>query len=84
MLNLVSSLATLVGGVFAYFALQSMQSVVPTLLALAAASMIYVAVADLIPGLHKQTQLRDTVQQVVLIALGISSIFIINLLVGAG
>ncbi|MFY9260555.1 MAG: ZIP family metal transporter [Gallionella sp.] len=84
MLNLVSSLATLVGGVLAYFALQSMQSVVPTLLALAAASMIYVAVADLIPGLHKQTQLRDTVQQVVLIALGISSILIINLLVGAG
>jgi zinc and cadmium transporter len=84
MLNLVCSLATLVGGVLAYFALQSMQSVVPTLLALAAASMIYVAVADLIPGLHKQTQLRDTVEQVVLIALGISSIFIINWLVGAG
>ena len=84
MLNLVSSLATLVGGVLAYFALQSMQNIVPTLLALAAASMIYVAVADLIPGLHKQTQLRDTVEQVVLIALGISSILIINLLVGAG
>jgi len=29
--------------------------------------MIYVAVADLIPGLHKRTQLRDTVQQVLLI-----------------
>ncbi len=84
MLNLVSSLATLVGGVLAYFALQTLQSTVPTLLALAAASMLYVAVADLIPGLHKQTQLRDTIEQVVLIALGISSIFIINLLVGAG
>ena len=82
MLNLVSSLATLVGGVLAYFALQSMQNIVPTLLALAAASMIYVAVADLIPGLHKRTQLRDTVEQVVLIALGISSIFFVNLAVG--
>ncbi len=82
LLNLVSSLATLVGGVLAYYALQSMQHAVPTLLALAAASMIYVAVADLIPGLHKRTQLRDTVEQVVLIALGVSSIFFVNLAVG--
>ena len=79
--NLLSSLATLVGGVLAYYALQSMQSVVPTLLALAAASMIYVAVADLIPGLHQRTKLRDTLEQVVLIALGVSSIFLVKLLV---
>ncbi len=81
LLNLVSSLATLAGGVLAYYALQSMQSFVPILLALAAASMIYVAVADLIPGLHKRTQLRDTVEQVVLIVLGISSIFSVYLAV---
>src|SRR4030065_1990479 len=56
--NLLSSLATLVGGLLAYFALSAVQGVVPGLLALAAASMIYVAVADLIPGLHKRTQLR--------------------------
>jgi len=49
---------------------KTMQSWIPSLLALAAASMIYVAVADLIPGLHKRTQLRDTVQQVLLILLG--------------
>jgi zinc and cadmium transporter len=83
LLNLVSSFATLLGGVLAYFALESMQSVVPNLLALAAASMIYVAVADLIPGLHKRTRLRDTIEQVVLIALGVSSIFLVNLTVGA-
>jgi len=81
LLNLLSSLATLLGGVLAYYALQSMQSIVPTLLALAAASMIYVAVADLIPGLHKRTTLRDTLEQVVLIALGISSIVLVQLLV---
>jgi zinc and cadmium transporter len=51
-----------------------MQSLVPYLLAFAAASMIYVAVADLIPGLHKRTQLRDTVQQVVLILLGVGTV----------
>ncbi len=79
--NLLSSFAMLTGGVLAYFALQSVQSIVPTLLALSAASMIYVAVADLIPGLHKRTQLRDTVQQVALIALGVGSIFLIGALV---
>jgi len=73
-LNLISSLATLVGGVLAYYALQGLQSWTPYILALSAASMIYIAVADLIPGLHKRTQLRDTVQQVVLIALGVATV----------
>ena len=79
--NVLSSLAMLAGGVLAYFALQFVQSLVPTLLALAASSMIYVAVADLIPGLHKRAQLRDTAQQVALIALGVGSILLIGVLV---
>jgi zinc and cadmium transporter len=63
-----------VGGILAYVALSHMQALVPVFLALAAASMIYVAVADLIPGLHKRTELRATAQQVLLIAAGIASI----------
>ncbi|MHB1237352.1 MAG: ZIP family metal transporter [Gallionella sp.] len=81
LVNLLSSLATLLGGVLAYYALRSMQNIVPVLLALAAASMIYVAVADLIPGLHKRTTLRDTLEQVALIALGISSIVLVQFFV---
>jgi zinc and cadmium transporter len=69
--NLLSSLATVVGGLLAYYGLSSAQGAVPVMLALAAASMIYVAVADLIPGLHKRTELRASVAQVVLILLGI-------------
>lgn len=80
--NLLSSLATLVGAMLAYFALSDMQELIPTLLGLAAASMIYVAVADLIPGLHKRTELKATVQQVLLIGLGIASIAIVQMLVG--
>jgi len=72
--NLLSSLATLLGGLLAYVALGYVQGAVPVLLALAAASMIYVAVADLIPGLHKKTEIRATVQQVLLIAAGIGTI----------
>jgi zinc and cadmium transporter len=44
--------------------------------------MIYVAVADLIPGLHKRTALKETIQQVSLIGLGIGSIVIARALVG--
>lgn len=79
-MNLISSFATLVGGVLGYFALQDMQAFVPFLLALAAASMIYIAVADLIPGLHKRTEMRDTVQQVVLILLGVGTVALVGYL----
>lgn len=81
--NLLSSLATLVGGLLAWFALSSAQAAVPALLALAAASMIYVAVADLIPGLHKRPELRATVQQVLLIVAGVLSIVVSHRLVEA-
>jgi zinc and cadmium transporter len=79
-LNLISSFASVVGAVLGYFTLQTMESWIPSLLALAAASMIYVAVADLIPGLHKRAQLRDTVQQVSLILLGVGSVALMGLL----
>ncbi len=74
--NLFSSLATVVGAVLAYFALQTVSGWIPTILGLAAASMLYVAVADLIHGLHKRTELKATMAQVALIALGIGSIWL--------
>lgn len=79
--NLVSSLATLVGGLMAYFALQSVQSWIPIILGLAASSMLYVAVADLIPGLHKRTELKATVSQVLLIAFGVGTIWFVHVVI---
>jgi len=73
-LNLLSSAATLVGGVLGYFALQVVSGFESMLLGVVAASMIYVAVADLIPGLHRRPELRDTAFQALLIALGIATI----------
>jgi zinc and cadmium transporter len=77
-LNLLSSLAMLVGALLAYFTLRAAQEWIGTVLALAAASMIYVAVADLIPGLHRRPELRATAQQVVLIALGVGLIWLVG------
>jgi zinc and cadmium transporter len=78
LLNMLSSVAMVVGGVLAYFALQTMQDWIPPLLGLAAASMLYVSVADLIPGLHKRPELRATFQQVILIGLGIATIWVVG------
>ena len=74
--NLVSSVATLVGGLMAYYALQYVQSWVPIILALAASSLLYVAVADLIPGLHKRTELKATLAQILLISIGVATIWV--------
>lgn len=72
--NVISSAATVVGGVAAYLSLESTEKVLPYALAIAASSFIYIAIADLLPGLHKRPQLRVTLQQIGLIALGIGVI----------
>ncbi|NOX08943.1 MAG: ZIP family metal transporter [Gammaproteobacteria bacterium] len=73
--NMLASLATLVGAVIAYYSLLDAQAALPYILAIAASSFIYIAVADLIPGLHKRVQLSATVQQVSLITLGVLVIY---------
>lgn len=74
--NLATGAATLAGGLAGYYALASMQQILPTVLALAAASLLYVAVADLIPSLHRRPEPLETVKQLVLIGLGIAVIAI--------
>ncbi|HEU0224240.1 MAG TPA: ZIP family metal transporter [Steroidobacteraceae bacterium] len=70
-LNVVVSLTSVAGAVVAYFLLEQALGVLPYALAIAAASFLYIAVADLIPGLHRRVDARTSVQQVALIALGI-------------
>jgi zinc and cadmium transporter len=76
--NLLSSVAMVFGGLLGYVALEGMQGLTPYLLGVAASSMIYVAVADLIPGLHKRPELSATLEQVLLIGLGIAAIVLIG------
>ncbi len=74
--NMLSSLTTVFGGVLAWLALQEMQAVLPYILAVAASSFIYIAVADLIPNLHQRTEGKAAVQQIVLIAVGVLLIYV--------
>jgi zinc and cadmium transporter len=54
------------------------------LLNLAAASMLYVALSDLIPGLHKRAEIASTLQQLTLIGLGIGTVALVGYLIGHG
>lgn len=69
--NILASLTTVVGGVLAYFSLEDLHDSLPYFLALAASSFIYIAVADLIPTLHKKTDMKTSLQQIALIAAGV-------------
>jgi zinc and cadmium transporter len=69
--NILASLTTVIGGVLAYFSLADLHASLPYFLALAASSFIYIAVADLIPSLHKKTDTKTSLQQIALITAGV-------------
>lgn len=70
-LNVAVSLTSVAGAFVAWLLLAQALEVLPYALAVAAASFLYVAVADLIPGLHRRVDVRTSIQQVILIAFGV-------------
>ena len=77
LLNLLSAVSSAVGAVAALVAVNVVPVVLPYLLALAAASFLYVAMADLIPGLHRGRTDAGSMRQIVLIAAGIGTILLL-------
>lgn len=77
-LNSLSAASTLPGAVVAFFWLGEMREAVPYILALSAASFIYIAAADLIPGLHRQVTTAASLRQLVLLLAGIGTIAIFH------
>ena len=71
--NALSGLAAVLGGVLGYFALSHAQGALPYVVTLAAASFIYVALADLVPDLHRSSRQRGQwVTQFGLMMLGVA------------
>jgi zinc and cadmium transporter len=81
-LNALSSLAAVAGAMLGYFALSAAQDWVPRVLAISAASLIYVAVADLMPGLQRRTRFAESVAQVAFIGLGILTLWGVHAVAG--
>lgn len=69
--NVLASLTTVLGGVLAYYSLAGLHDSLPYFLAIASSSFIYIAVAGLIPTLHKKTDIKTSLQQIALILAGV-------------
>jgi len=72
--NAASSLTSIIGGLVGFLALKGTLDVLPYAISVAAASLIYVAVADLIPGLHRRVDPAGSAMQVLLIGAGVAVI----------
>ncbi len=72
--NLLSGLATVAGGLVGWAALAPATGLLGYVLAVAAASFLYIAVADLIPDLHRRLAPGETVRQLLLIAAGVAAV----------
>jgi zinc and cadmium transporter len=73
-LNVLSGVAGIVGAVAVYYATGPIPRVLPYILAFAAGCFLYVALTDLIPGLHRGQIDRNPFRQIVLIACGLAVI----------
>ncbi len=74
LLNLATGVASVVGALAAFFWLRNTMGALPYALAVAAAGFLYIAVAGLIPGLHRRADPLTSAIQVVLIGAGIGII----------
>ena len=77
MLNVLSAASSAVGAIAAYVAFDSIPPLLPYFLALAAASFLYVAMADLIPGLHRGRTDASSLRQILLIGAGVATMLVL-------
>jgi zinc and cadmium transporter len=77
MLNVLSGAASALGAIAAFLAFDVMPTLLPYFLALAAASFLYVAMADLIPGLHRGRTDAGSLRQILLIAAGVATMLVL-------
>jgi len=76
--NFLSSFSTLFGAVLSFYILDKLDFLIPYILSFSASTMLYIAVSDLIPDLHKKTQLNETFTQILLISIGLLIISFIH------
>jgi zinc and cadmium transporter len=80
LLNMLSAAAALPGAILAYFWLGRASGIVPYMLAVSAASFVYVASVDLIPTLHQEVKRGSALRQIILMLAGIATIAGIHML----
>jgi zinc and cadmium transporter len=81
-LNIVSGASGLAGALLTYLTVAVIPGVRPFVLAFSSASLLYIAMSDLIPDLHRGQIDKSAVRQVVLIAAGVATIVLFERIVG--
>ena len=77
--NLLSSLSALLGALVAYAGASQAKAAIPYVMAISAASFLYIALADLIPAHRIEAAPSSTAKQLVLIMAGIATIALFHI-----
>lgn len=76
--NMLSGSSAIVAGIAAYFFMDAVKSLIPYALAFSASSFLYIALADLIPEMHKKSKFKESIVQILFICFGILIIYFIK------
>ncbi|WP_371866556.1 ZIP family metal transporter [Pseudoduganella dura] len=76
--NLLCSLLAVAGGLLGYFTLDRASNLIPYVLVFASSGFIYIAVSDLMPQMQRRATMKETVPQVLLIALGVAIVLFLT------
>src|SRR6185312_6885211 len=76
--NFLCSLLAVLGGLVGYFTLEAATAWIPYVLVFASSGFIYIAVSDLMPQMQRRATLRETIPQVLLIALGVGIVLFLT------
>jgi zinc and cadmium transporter len=82
LLNLVTGVSGIVGTLLAYGAVEIVPGIRPYVLAFSSASLLYIAMSDLIPDLHRGEIDAGAIRQVALISAGIATVVVFERLFG--
>lgn len=81
-LNTLSSSTTIPAAILSYYILGTLSIIIPYVLAISAASFLYIALSDLTPELHRKLGLKYGLRQLLLIFAGIITMLLIFTLGG--
>jgi len=82
LLNIVTGVSGILGAIVAFTAVEVIPGIRPYVLAISSASLLYIAMSDLIPDLHRGTIDAGAMRQVILIAAGIGTIVFFEQVIG--
>ncbi len=76
--SIFNTISSAIAAVIGYHMLEKSHALIPYVLTLASAGFIYIALSDLMPQMQRRTSIRETIPQIILVAVGIGIIFMLT------